>query len=93
MPVKRLSGSKNYFYHGALGTEVEGDGVTPLPTEGFYKITAIAATGSAFPATAVVGDIFYNKPAITAHNLSLFREVLQIPASAFWTLVHHESLI
>ncbi len=64
MPPKRLSGSKNYLYLGALGTEVEGDGATPLPTEGFYKITALAAA-TTFPATAVVGDVFYNKPAIT----------------------------
>lgn len=65
MPLKRLSGKKNYLYLGALGTEVIGDGIAALPTEGFYKITAIAASASAFPATALVGDVFYNKPAIT----------------------------
>jgi len=65
MPPKRLSGSKNYLHWGTLGSEVEGDGSTPLAEESFYKITAIAATSSAWPATAVVGDIIYNKPALT----------------------------
>jgi len=65
MSVKRLAGSKNYLYLGALGSEVVGDGATPLSGEKFFKITAIAASGSAWPATAVVGDIIYNKPAIT----------------------------
>ena len=64
-PLKRLSGKKNFLYLGALGTEIIGDGIAPLPNEVFYKITAIAASGSAWPATAVVGDIIYNKPAIT----------------------------
>ncbi|MFW5777392.1 MAG: hypothetical protein ACOCZB_08925 [Spirochaetota bacterium] len=57
---KRLSGTKNYLYFATLGAEESGDGVTPLATEGFYKITARAASGSAWPTDAVVGDIVYN---------------------------------
>lgn len=60
---KRLSGTKNYLYFGELGEEVVAPGA--LTGEKFFKITAKAATDSAFPATSVVGDVFYNKPAIT----------------------------
>ena len=65
MAEKRLSGSKNYLYFGTLGATIEGDGSTPLAGEGFHKITAIKASASAWPATAVVGDVIYNSPAIT----------------------------
>jgi len=61
----RLSGSKNYLYLGSLGSEISGDGATALAVEGFHKITSIAASGSAWPTGAVVGDIIYNKPALT----------------------------
>jgi hypothetical protein len=64
MPEKRLSGSKNYLYLGELGTEVVGNGATPLSGEKFFKITAKGGA-STFPATSVVGDVVYNKPAIT----------------------------
>ena len=63
--AKRLSGAKNYLYLATLGAEIEGDGIAALEVEGFHKITAIAAVDSAWPATAVVGDIIYNKPALT----------------------------
>lgn len=61
---KRLSGTKNYLYLGELGSEIEGDGAAPLAAESFHKITAIAET-TAWPATAEVGDVVYNKPALT----------------------------
>jgi hypothetical protein len=57
---KRLSGTKNYLYFATPGTEEVGDGTTPLATVGFYKITAVAASGSAWPTNAVVGDVVYN---------------------------------
>jgi hypothetical protein len=57
---KRLSGTRNYLWIAALGTEVVGDGTTALATEGFYKITAVASSGSAWPTNAVVGDVVYN---------------------------------
>ena len=63
--AKRLSGSKNYLYLGTPGTLIEGDGIAALAEEAFYKIVAIAAVGTAWPATAVVGDVVYNKPALT----------------------------
>lgn len=40
MAEKRLSGSKNYLYFGALGASIVGDGSTPLAVEGYHKITA-----------------------------------------------------
>lgn len=61
MAEKRLSGSKNYLYFGELGAEVT---TGALSGESFFKITAKGAS-SAFPATSVVGDVIYNKPAIT----------------------------
>lgn len=68
MGAERLGGHQGYLYIGTLGTEVEGDGTTPLSTEGFYKITQLADDSSAFTALHAnikVGDIIYNKPAIT----------------------------
>jgi hypothetical protein len=62
MAEKRLSGAKNYLYFGDLGAEVT---TGLLSGDKFFKITAKAATGSALPATSVVGDVFRNKPAIT----------------------------
>lgn len=62
---KRLSGSKNYIYLATRGSLIEGDGATPLAVEGFHKILSIKSSGSAWPATAVVNDIVYNKPALT----------------------------
>ena len=63
--AKRLSGSKNYLYLATLGVLIEGDGIAALAATAFYKIVAIKAVGTAWPATAVVGDVVYNKPAIT----------------------------
>lgn len=88
--AKRLSGVKKYLYFATLGAEVVGDGATALPTEGYYKITEIASIGSAFPATAEVGDIIYNKPAITPETgdnckpltLAKVAFVTDVPASA-----------
>jgi len=57
----RFSGTKNYLYLGSLGTEVA---TGSLSGEKFFKITAKGAS-SAFPADSVVGDVVYNKPAIT----------------------------
>jgi len=58
---KRLSGVDGYLYLGELGSELTASGITG---EGYHKITGIdASTG--LPATAVVGDVFYNKPAVT----------------------------
>lgn len=65
MSNKRLSGQKNYLYLATLGNEISGDGATPLAAEGYYKITAVKASGSAWPTNAVVGTVVYNKPAIT----------------------------
>ncbi len=65
MAKKRRSGTKNYLYFVALGSEVTGDGAAPLPDTGFYKITAIIGTPVGWPSNAVVGDIIYNYPAIT----------------------------
>jgi hypothetical protein len=62
---KRLAGTKNYLYIGALGSEISGDGATALPTEAYHKITSIKSSGTAWPATAEVGDVIYNKPALT----------------------------
>lgn len=61
MAEKRLSGSKNYLYFGELGVEVT---TGELSGEKFFKITAKGGS-SAFPATSEVGDVVYNKPAIT----------------------------
>lgn len=59
MANKRLSGTKNYLYAATLGAEIEGDGAAAIATAGYYKITGKKATGSALPATAVVGDVVY----------------------------------
>lgn len=59
----RLKGVKNYLYLATLGVEVVAPGA--LSGEGFFKITGKAATGSGFPATSMVNDVVYNKPAIT----------------------------
>lgn len=88
--ANRLSGVKKYLYFATLGTEVVGAGSTPLPTEGYYKITAIAGTGSAWPETAAVGDIIYNKPPLTPAvgdncklmTLAKVAFVTDVPASA-----------
>jgi hypothetical protein len=61
MAEKRLSGPKNYLYLGERGTEVS----TGTLSGEWFKITGKAASGSAFPATAEVGDIIHNVPAIT----------------------------
>src|SRR5690606_25616266 len=58
----RLQGTKNYLYLAERGEE-ESD-VGALSGEGFFKIAA-KGSGSALPATAEVGDVFYNKPAVT----------------------------
>lgn len=63
--MARLTGTKQYLYFGSLGTEVSGDDATPLATEGFYKITAAASPGSVWPIGFEVGDVIYNKPALT----------------------------
>lgn len=68
MGDERLGGHQGYLYIGTLGTEVEGDGATPLPTEGYYKVTQLADSSSAFEAldsNIKVGDIVYNKPELT----------------------------
>ena len=85
----RLSGVKKYLYFATLGAEVVGDGATALPATGYYKITAKDAA-SAFPATSEVGDVFYNKPAITPElgdrckpmTLAKVAFVTDVPASA-----------
>ncbi len=59
--MNRFTGTKNYLYLGARGTEVT---TGALSGDKYFKITAKAAA-SAFPATSVVNDVFYNKPALT----------------------------
>lgn len=65
MANKRLSGTKNYLYAASLGTEIEGDGIAAIAVAGYYKITGIASSGSALPATAVVGDVVYLGTTVT----------------------------
>ncbi|MDX9959083.1 MAG: hypothetical protein RBT68_11635, partial [Spirochaetia bacterium] len=59
---KRVGGSKNYLYLGSRGAEVT-TGALVIGT--WYKITAIAASATALPATGKVGDVFKCNAAIT----------------------------
>jgi len=59
--ANRFSGTKNYLYLGTLGTDVS---TGSLSGEKFFKITAKGAS-STFPVDSVVGDVVFNKPAIT----------------------------
>lgn len=58
---KRLSGVDGYLYLGALGSLLEN---TSIVGEGYHKIITIGGT-SGLPSGAEVGDVFYNKPAVT----------------------------
>jgi len=51
---QKLTGDDGYLQNATFGTEIPGDGVTPLPV-GTYLITKVAAV-SAFPAPAYGGD-------------------------------------
>lgn len=62
MAKKRVGGSKNYLYLGTRGAEVTTGALT-IGT--WYKVTAIASSASALPATAMVGDVFKCNAALT----------------------------
>lgn len=55
---KRLVGKDGKVYRGVKGTEITGDGTVKLEKGKFYVATAIAETGSGFPAGVVKGRIF-----------------------------------
>lgn len=63
---ERLQGDQGYLYMGELGSSEEGSELgVDLGTETYYKITGIGAA-TAFPVTAKLNDVIFNKPAINA---------------------------